>query len=143
MSCGNEAHPEECLCDVRLHGRRTTRYLANPIRDSLFGREIAEYLGISAPYSTADVLAFFEMQVMMADRLAELRRADIMPKATMTYRRCNPRQRVTDEQREFIANRVAAGDCSAVIRTAVKVRFNVSIGSDHMAHLRRRMGVKR
>jgi hypothetical protein len=135
MTCTDHA---DCLCDVEV-GVPAPILEIDWLADSYYAKRIAASLCLQAPLAPDEILRFFEAQCALKDAVA----ADAAPRAThFADGRVIPtvaKAKVTTEVRTFIAMNVRAGLANREIREAVQHRFGVTLTTQYMAVLRKRV----
>lgn len=131
---------EWCLCDVAVAEAAQIADI-NFATDSLFGKEIFEYLGLSSPLTDDEILRFFEFQSRIKDRL-EAGEYAYQPPSHFKDGRVNvavERAKLTAEMRDLIAQMVSLNLPSSHIRAELSAKFGVAVSASHMSHMRKRV----
>ena len=110
--------------------------IVNPIRDGWMGKQVAERLGISAPFSNEDLVNFFTVVLHLYDETHP------PPVRQLPNSASFPKRITTPEIDEFVKQRSAAGLPSGAIRAEVSQHFGVDLSASHMSHMRKRLAAK-
>jgi len=142
-TCGVDAHPIDCLCDVVV--REITPINVDMVRDGWCSEEILEYLfPDKIDYWTNEtILQFLEAGTMFHDEWTVVTKKAGLSRRDRNRRRARPPYSLSSEQENRLSSQVNNDEVSATsLRVYMKVMWDITITPNQATLLRERLLTK-